>query len=316
MKLKNLCRSFIAVFAVVGCVFTLAAFVSPARAADENPRLIRVLIWDEQQPEQKQVYANYIGGELAAYLSKLPGLSVRNTHLDSANQGITPDMLDNCDVLIWWGHKRHREVKPETGREIVQRIKEGKLSLLALHSGHWSTPFVEAMAERAREDAISNLPPEERATARITTIPAVLNALPTLDSQLTPNVTYVKKPGEPVEATLKLPSCVFPFVRADGKPSEIITLLPDHPIAQGIPHRFVLPQTEMYGEPFNVPQPDAVVFEEHFQSGNWFRSGSVWNVGKGKVFYFRPGHEIYPIFKNPIVLRILENAVRWLGQKS
>ena len=300
-------------FATLLAFFSGLACASLARAAE--PR-IRVLIWDEQQPEQKQAYENFLGNQIASHLKTLPGISVRTARLDDPEQGLPADVLDNCDVLIWWGHKRHREVKPEKGREIVERIKAGKLSLIVLHSAHWSTPFVEAMAERAKTDAIAKLPPEQRATAKIMAIPARLDSIPKPDAQLTPNVTYVKKPGEPVEATVRLPICVFPSYRADGKPSHVVTLLPDHPIAEGIPREFVLPQTEMYNEPFHVPEPDAVVFEEHFGPGEWFRSGSVWQIGRGRVFYFRPGHEIYPIYKNATVLKILENAVRWMGTKN
>jgi trehalose utilization protein len=65
-----------------------------------------------------------------------------------------------------------------------------------------------------------------------------------------------------------------------------------------------------------VPAPDAVIFEERWAPGEWFRSGSLWNLGKGKVFYFRPGHELYPVFKNPDVLKLIENAVRWLPEAS
>jgi trehalose utilization protein len=69
----------------------------------------------------------------------------------------------------------------------------------------------------------------------------------------------------------------------------------------------------LYGEPFHVPQPDQVVFKETFSGGEWFRSGPIWNLGKGKVFYFRPGHETYPVFKEELPLRVIENAVRWLA---
>jgi len=72
----------------------------------------------------------------------------------------------------------------------------------------------------------------------------------------------------------------------------------------------------MYAEPFHVPEPDEVVLEERWASGNWFRSGMVWNLGKGRVFYFRPRHETYAVFKEKLVLQILENAVRWLASKS
>ena len=152
---------------------------------------------------------------------------------------MSPELLDNCDVLIWWGHKKHTEVPWEKARDIARRIKEGKLSLFVLHSAHWSRPFIEAMCERAREDAIKSLPAEQRATAKLKEIPPVLNALPAWDAQLTPNVSCVKKWDEPVKVTLKMPSCVFPYVTANGKPSHIFTLLPDHPIAQGVPHEFV-----------------------------------------------------------------------------
>jgi trehalose utilization protein len=92
--------------------------------------------------------------------------------------------------------------------------------------------------------------------------------------------------------------------------------MPNHPIAEGIPATFELPQTEMYDEPFHVPEPDQVIFEERWEAGEWFRSGMVWNLGKGKVFYYRPGHETYPVYKEPIPLKILTNAARWLTPKG
>jgi trehalose utilization protein len=69
----------------------------------------------------------------------------------------------------------------------------------------------------------------------------------------------------------------------------------------------------MYNEPFHVPPPDEVVFEEKWDKGEHFRSGCVWQVGNGRVFYFRPGHETYPVYQQAEPLRVLENAVRWLG---
>jgi trehalose utilization protein len=69
----------------------------------------------------------------------------------------------------------------------------------------------------------------------------------------------------------------------------------------------------MYGEPFHMPKLDQVVFKETFSGGEWFRSGPIWNLGKGKVFYFRPGHETYPVLKEELPLRVIENAVRWLA---
>ena len=93
-------------------------------------------------------------------------------------------------------------------------------------------------------------------------------------------------------------------------------LAPDHPIVAGIPREFQIPQTEMYDEPFHVPEPDEVILEERWASGEWFRSGAIWKLGQGRVFYFRPGHETFPVFKAAIPLRILTNAVRWLGSSG
>jgi hypothetical protein len=89
-----------------------------------------------------------------------------------------------------------------------------------------------------------------------------------------------------------------------------------HPIAKGLPAQWDIAQTEMYAEPFHVPKPDVVVFEENWDKGETFRSGCVWNIGKGAVFYFRPGHETYPIYQQKEPLQVLENAVRWLHPAS
>ena len=84
-------------------------------------------------------------------------------------------------------------------------------------------------------------------------------------------------------------------------------------MAEGLPAKWDVGQTEMYDEPFHVPAPDDVVFEERWDKGEFFRSGCVWQVGKGRVFYFRPGHEIYPVYQQVEPLRVIENAVRWLN---
>ena len=292
----------------------ILAALMPGLCAFSAP--IRVLVWDEQQPAQKQVYTNFLGNEIASYLRQQPGLVVQTARLDDPEQGLGKAALDNCDVLVWWGHVRNGEVSFQTGLEIVERIKAGSLSLLTLHSAHWSAPFVEAMRERAREDALRQLPPNERpgATFTETNLFAAFRTPPKYTDRLTPEAFYRKTPGSPVEIQLTLPNCCFPAYRGDGQPSNVRVLLPDHPIVRGVPRDFTIEQTEMYNEPFHVPAPDAVVLEERWKTGEWFRSGSLWNIGRGKVFYFRPGHEIYPVFKNENVLRVIDNAVRWLGQ--
>lgn len=89
------------------------------------------------------------------------------------------------------------------------------------------------------------------------------------------------------------------------------TVLPNHPIAAGVPETFALDCEEMYGEPFEIPNPDDVVFMGWFNGGEVFRSGCTWTRGNGKVFYFQPGHETNTAFQNVHIQRILQNAVRW-----
>jgi trehalose utilization protein len=288
---------------------------TPTLAAAGNP--IRVVVWDEQQPAQKEAYENFLGNWIARYLEGRPELAVKSVKLDDPGQGISDEVLDACDVLIWWGHVRNREVKPEAGRKIVDRITSGKLSMIALHSAHWATPFVEAMVERTRRDVERQFPASASEKVEITyTAPPQQYTVPKADARLTPYVVARKFPDGLVKVRVQQPYCCFPAYRPDGKPSTIKVLKPDHPIVKGIPKEFTLPHTEMYDEPFHVPEPDVVVLEERWANGEWFRGGCVWELGKGKVFYFRPGHETFAVYKEKPVLQILENATRWLAGRN
>lgn len=99
--------------------------------------------------------------------------------------------------------------------------------------------------------------------------------------------------------------------REMGERERLWNVAPGHPITEGIGDYFELPRTEMYGERFDIPEPDKLIFISWFQGGEVFRSGCVFERGHGKIFYFRPGHETYPIYYDRNVLRVLENAVRW-----
>ena len=290
------------------------AFLSiPASSRAADP--IRVVVWDEQQPAQKEAYENFLGNAIADHLGKQPGITVKSVKLDDPEQGLSDATLDNCDVLIWWGHVRHAEVKPEKARKIVELIKAGKLSLIALHSAHWSAPFVEAMNERARFDALQAVPEADRAKTRIEEIKAKPFSAPKRDDPKTPSAVVFREPNGTYTIKLMLPNCCFPAYRNDGKPSHVQALDLKHPVCKGLPERFDIPRTEMYDDPFHVPTPDEILFLESWDAGERFRSGLVWKVGDGRVFYFRPGHETYPVYKQAEPLKVLENAVRWLGAK-
>lgn len=105
-------------------------------------------------------------------------------------------------------------------------------------------------------------------------------------------------------------TCNLRWREADD--TEIVwTVAPAHPIAAGVPQPIVLPEHEMYGEVFDIPAPDELVFISNFSGGEVFRSGCCFLRGKGRIFYFSPGHETYPIYHTPAIQRVLANAAQW-----
>lgn len=99
--------------------------------------------------------------------------------------------------------------------------------------------------------------------------------------------------------------------REIGEKERVWCVNPAHPIADGLPDQFVIPHSEMYGEPFGIPEPDSLVFVSWYQGGEVFRSGCCFYRGRGKVFYFAPGHETYPIYYQEEVLKVIANAAKW-----
>lgn len=218
---------------------------------------IRVTVWNEGIHERtdervRAIYPNGMGGQIAQYLEKQPGIaSVRVSELHDPDQGLTGANLDATDVLTWWGHKAHRDVTDENVERVHRRVLDG-MGLIVLHSGHHSKIFRKLMGT----------------------------------------------------------SCDLKW-REIGERERIWVVDPAHPIADGLPEYIELPHVEMYGEHFDIPQPERQVFISWFQGGEVFRSGCCWHRGKGKIFYFRPGHETFPIYHNAQVLRVIYNAVKW-----
>ncbi|QDU31710.1 Trehalose utilization [Anatilimnocola aggregata] len=294
---------------IIRCLLSLTLFFGVLGAARaQSPKPVRVLVWDDQQPEQAKAYENFLGNALADHLGKRPGIRALSVNLNSPEQGLDSATLDATDVIVWWGHRKHGEIKNERVEAVVQRVLDGKLGFIALHSAHFAEPFMRLMYERAKKDAPKQIPEAERATAKFDFSAPLKRNLVNRDAKLTPSL-------EKVDGVWRLtpPACVFPAWRADGAPSHVTTLLPDHPIAKGLPVKWNIPQTEMYDEPFHVPTPDAVIFEERWDKGEKFRSGCVWQVKQGRVFYFRPGHETYPVYRQAENLTVIENAVRWVA---
>lgn len=218
-------------------------------------RPLRVTVWNEfvherELPEIRAVYPEGIHGCLRSFLEKEQDITVRCVTLDMPNQGITQELLDNTDVLIWWSHARQEDITDETVRLVRNAVHSG-MGLVALHSAHFS---------RIMRD--------------------LLGTTMTLHWR-------------------------------HGDREKLWCIDPTHPIAQGVPACIDIPEEEMYGECFDIPRPDDTIFIGWFAGGQVFRSGVTFKRGRGKIFYFQPGHEEAPVYQHPDIQRIIINAVRW-----
>jgi trehalose utilization protein len=220
------------------------------------PENVHVTVWNEFRHEKEKepigkIYPEGMHGAIAGHLNTLDNIQAGTATLDEPDHGLSEEVLAKTDVMIWWGHAAHHEVKDEIAAKVQKRVLEG-MGLVVLHSGHLSKPFKLLMG---------------------------------------------------TGCTLKW--------REQGEREVLWVTRPGHPILDGIEDFFTLEHTEMYGEFFDVPEPDETILISSFEGGEVFRSGMTFNRGAGKVFYFRPGHETYPIFHNPTVLKIIGNAVGW-----
>jgi trehalose utilization protein len=106
-------------------------------------------------------------------------------------------------------------------------------------------------------------------------------------------------------------SCTLRW-RSERDRELVWTVSPTHPIAKGVPHPIIIDQQEMYGEFFDIPAPDELIFISSFTGGEVFRSGCTFRRGHGKIFYFSPGDQDYPVYHHPDVRRVIANAVQWV----
>jgi trehalose utilization protein len=107
-------------------------------------------------------------------------------------------------------------------------------------------------------------------------------------------------------------SCALRWRNGDDR--ELVwTVDPSHPVAAGVPSPIVIPAQEMYGEFFDIPAPDELVFVSSFTGGEVFRSGCAFRRGRGRIFYFSPGDQDYPVYHHPDVRRVIANAAVWVA---
>ena len=217
---------------------------------------IKVTVWNEylhevEEQEIRNVYPKGIHGAIAEFLGEESDFEIRTATLIEPEHGLTDEVLNNTDVLIWWGHQAHHKVQDEIVEKVHNRVLCG-MGLIALHSSHFSKIFIKLMGT----------------------------------------------------------SCSLKW-REIGESERLWVIEPTHPIADGIEDYIDIEHEEMYGERFDIPVPDALVFGGWFKGGELFRSGCCFNRGYGKVFYFQPGHETYPIYHQKEIQTIIKNAVRW-----
>ena len=217
---------------------------------------INVTVWNEFIHEKKEeaitkIYPQVIHGAIAQILRSEETMQVRTATLDMPDHGLSNEVLNSTDVLIWWGHIAHEKVSDVVAERVKQRVLAG-MGLIVLHSGHLSKPFVKLMG-----------------------------------------------------------TCCRSKWRENDEKERIWIIEPSHPISRNLPEYIDLPQEETYGERFDIPTPDELVFISWFSGGEVFRSGCCYKRGLGKIFYFRPGHEAYPTFYRKDIIQILKNAIEW-----
>ena len=216
--------------------------------------MINVTVWNEYRHEKtdekvREVYPDGIHGQLKNFLQE--EFTVRTATLDEEEHGLTEEVLNDTDVLVWWGHVAHDEVSDEIVNRVHERVLQG-MGLIVLHSGHMSKIFIKLMGT----------------------------------------------------------SCDLKWREAD-ETCRIWNVNPSHPITDGIGEYIELEKEEMYGEHFDIPTPDELIFINWYQGGEVFRGGCTYKRGNGKIFYFQPGHETYPSYYHPKVQRVIKNAVKW-----
>ncbi|WP_394771167.1 ThuA domain-containing protein [Lacisediminihabitans sp.] len=224
---------------------------------------MRITVWNENVHESRGdaiVAENYPRGIHGAIAEGLAGHfdlaeggadTIRTATLADPEHGLTDEVLDATDVLLWWAHIAHDQVSDEVVERVHRRVLAG-MGILVLHSGHYSKIFQKLTGSTA--------------------------------------------------------SLLW---RNEGERELVWTIAATHPIAAGIPNPLVIARQEMYGEPFDIPVPDELVFVSSFEGGEIFRSGVTYTRGHGRVFYFSPGDQEYPVYHQPEVLRVLANGIRW-----
>ena len=166
------------------------------------------------------------------YLDKNPKINIKSVSIDDSEFGLSVELLDWSDIVIWWGHVRHDDIPDETVDNILSRLTNGELDFIALHSAHWAKPFIKAMNYKTISNVKKDNPQYfDNSDYAINYIePFEDREAPQRKDILTPRVELRKFPSGKINANIYLPNNCFPAYRPDGKSSFIHSLKSDHPI--------------------------------------------------------------------------------------
>lgn len=217
---------------------------------------MKLTIWNEFIHEKtndivKEIYPDGIHKQIGTIFAEDDDIEITYATLEEEHHGLSDDVLNNTDVLLWWGHMAHDKVSDEIVDKVHQRVLEG-MGLVVLHSAHMSKIFIKLMGT----------------------------------------------------------SCDLKWREANEK-ERLWVIEPSHPIMQGLDEYIELEEEEMYGEFFDIPTPDELLMISWFEGGEVFRSACTYRRGKGKIFYFRPGHETHPTYYNKEIQKVIYNGVQW-----
>jgi trehalose utilization protein len=241
---------------------------------------VRVLVWDENPPHApKELYPKSINGAIVDGLHELAGDKIEATavNLDDPDQGITEKALSNADVLIWWGHARHGQVKDEVAELVKQRVHQG-LGFVPLHSAHYSKPF------RAVLGTTGHLKGGWREDQK-------------------PEVVTVCAPQHPIAQGVK--DFTLDMEEMYGSPFEV-------PPPTCLVLQSYFPAGGEYF-PCGITWTVGEGIDPAFTSGPGGGKGQ--GEGAGRVFYFRPGHETHPTYFDANVKRVIANGVLWAARR-
>ena len=269
-------RSFLAASSVGAGALLLPGPM--ARGAEAGKAKPCVVCWSEGTAP-KNVYPKDINTAVAEGLREsLPGWEVVVAGIGQPDQGLPDALLNRCDVLVWWGHKRHSNVANALTDKIVKRVKEDGMGFVSLHSAHFAKPNIKLMSQMKTDpELLKKVRPRGRVAAWGT------YRGDSIDLTIT-----VKKPDHPI---------------AKGLPAKFTF---KHSERYSDPYAVPKPEAVVF-------VGDATLKDGKIDTS---QQGFCWTIGNGRMFYFQPGHETNPVFLDKNVRKIMANAVTWAGPRK